>query len=355
MAAIVNRPPLPQSGDSFSGLSTQIDTYSKDPDIAARLAAEPSLAEGLIAQREAISNSQNTVTRRQEFATTGQGKQIYDVLSDPNKVMTGLDPNSNLKQGIDIRSGYEKSISDAAADTTNRYAKVMDFLLSIKDQEEKAKDRELDRRLKYQELGMVQNQKGEWVPDTSTDKALTDKQKKDVDSLRAEYMAQGKVNEFVTVKNAYNKVATAEDTAAGDLALIFNFMKLLDPGSTVREGEFANAQNSGSIPENIRNIYNKAATGQRLQPQQRATFRNTAVQQFNTHVKSQKQLSNFYKEQATKRGLNPEDVVGVLGDIQEVIPESIKMDDKKQKGFLNVMLDSIFGVPKRPSLESFNK
>ena len=36
--------------------------------------------------------------------------------------------------------------------------------------------------------------------------------------------------------------------AAGDMALIFSYMKMLDPNSTVREGEYATAQDAGSIP-----------------------------------------------------------------------------------------------------------
>jgi len=34
-------------------------------------------------------------------------------------------------------------------------------------------------------------------------------------------------------------------------------MKILDPGSVVREGEFATAQNSAGIPERIRAKYNR--------------------------------------------------------------------------------------------------
>lgn len=46
-------------------------------------------------------------------------------------------------------------------------------------------------------------------------------------------------------------------------------MKMLDPSSVVREGEFATAQNAASVPDAVRNIYNKAQTGQRLNPDQR--------------------------------------------------------------------------------------
>ena len=80
-------------------------------------------------------------------------------------------------------------------------------------------------------------------------------------------------------------IANAEqDTAAADIALIFGFMKQQDPQSTVREGEFATAQNSGGIPDAVRNAYNKAISGQRLQPAQRADFVNTSISAFKTQL-----------------------------------------------------------------------
>ena len=60
------------------------------------------------------------------------------------------------------------------------------------------------------------------------------------------------------------------------ISLIFGFMKMLDPGSVVREGEFATAQNAASIPDRIRNAYNRALEGTRLNPQQREMFKSAS-------------------------------------------------------------------------------
>jgi hypothetical protein len=49
-------------------------------------------------------------------------------------------------------------------------------------------------------------------------------------------------------------------------------MKVLDPGSTVREGEFANAQNAAGVPDRIRNLFNNWSKGQRLDENQRQDF-----------------------------------------------------------------------------------
>ena len=60
--------------------------------------------------------------------------------------------------------------------------------------------------------------------------------------LRNEYT--GFAKDYQKQNAAFGRIQAAanDPTPAGDLALIFNYMKLLDPGSTVREGEFATAQ-----------------------------------------------------------------------------------------------------------------
>lgn len=77
---------------------------------------------------------------------------------------------------------------------------------------------------------------------------------------------------------AFRKIekAGAKATAAGDMSLIFSFMKILDPGSTVREGEFATAQQAAGVPERVLNFYNRARDGTRLGPNQRKDFLNQA-------------------------------------------------------------------------------
>lgn len=88
--------------------------------------------------------------------------------------------------------------------------------------------------------------------------------------LRKEYSAQ--TQPFVEVIESHRRMKSAGDSGPGDIAMIFSYMKMLDPGSVVREGEFATAQNSGGIPSAIQNIYNRAMNGERLTAGQRATF-----------------------------------------------------------------------------------
>ena len=55
-----------------------------------------------------------------------------------------------------------------------------------------------------------------------------------------------------------------------DVAMIFQFMKSLDPDSVVREGEYATASNAGlGVPERIWRLYNSAIDGEILLPEVR--------------------------------------------------------------------------------------
>jgi len=75
--------------------------------------------------------------------------------------------------------------------------------------------------------------------------------------------------------------ASAEDPSpAGDLALIFNFMKVLDPGSTVREGEFAQVGAAGNLPTQAQRMYEQWATGQKLTVEQRKDVTGRAKKLF---------------------------------------------------------------------------
>lgn len=116
---------------------------------------------------------------------------------------------------------------------------------------------------------------------------------------------------FVTVRDAYTRIqASAVDpSAAGDLALIFNYMKLLDPGSTVREGEFATAQNSAGVPERIRSLFNRAINGERLSEPQRQDFVNRSNTLFASAQKNHLSFKDQVKRIAEARGADPNQII----------------------------------------------
>ena len=133
----------------------------------------------------------------------------------------------------------------------------------------------------------------------------------DEDKLRDDFRSESK--EFVKVRDAYGRILSTDASAAGDLALIFNYMKILDPGSVVREGEFATAQNSAGVPTRIRAQYNKIKTGERLAPETREDFLQQSQNLYQTQAASQSFLESEYQTYAEEYGFKPSRIVTKYG------------------------------------------
>lgn len=118
-------------------------------------------------------------------------------------------------------------------------------------------------------------------------------------------------SEFITAQEGFDRVrvGATSGTAAGDLALIFGFMKILDPQSVVREGEFALAETAAGVPAQIRALYNRLLTGERLTPEQRADFLSQAQAQFQVRVKQHQRLVEDARGFAERNNLPLADVV----------------------------------------------
>lgn len=160
-------------------------------------------------------------------------------------------------------------------------------------------------------------------------------------SLRKEFEGLPDVRAYRDVESSYERMvkATGQNTGASDIALIFNYMKMLDPGSTVREGEFATAQNSGGIPSYVQSLYNQAVDGQRLTPDQRANFMNQATAQYQGATELFSKRADQYTNLASQYGYDPKRIVqGSRGKAQEIKKEEeIKIDNSimnlKKRGY----------------------
>jgi len=136
-----------------------------------------------------------------------------------------------------------------------------------------------------------------------------------VQSARKEFTALPQVKSFADQTTAYGRVMSsiADPSPAGDLALIFNYMKVLDPGSVVREGEFATAQNSGSVDDRTRSLYNRIMSGERLSERQRSDFADRATRLYEGAEQQYKSIAEQYGNFARSAGLPPEQVIPDYG------------------------------------------
>ncbi len=136
------------------------------------------------------------------------------------------------------------------------------------------------------------------------------KQKADVEEgMRKEITSVGKA--YSDVRDAYARVRQSSETPspAGDLALIFNYMKMLDPGSVVREAEFATAAQSGSFGDVIKAQVERIMSGQRLAPNMRADFVFQAEGLMKKQERQFQAIQNQYKGIAERSGVDTSNVI----------------------------------------------
>ncbi|WP_133767886.1 hypothetical protein [Enterovirga rhinocerotis] len=120
--------------------------------------------------------------------------------------------------------------------------------------------------------------------------------------LRSEF---GKnLGTFADVHDAFGRVIAStqgrstnpdDKSPAADIALVFGYMKMLDPGSVVREGEYATAKNAGGIPERVQNTYNQLLNGEFLTPKQRQDFVNQAQRVYGQARKKAEETAGVYR------------------------------------------------------------
>jgi len=114
---------------------------------------------------------------------------------------------------------------------------------------------------------------------------------------------------FLNQMNSFGaSIGTPQYKPSDDIALIFSFMKTLDPGSTVREGEYATAKNAGSVPESVVNTYNQILSGKFLNDDQRKNFIETARKSYSGIAKEAETVASRYRSMAKDRGI-PENLV----------------------------------------------
>jgi len=131
----------------------------------------------------------------------------------------------------------------------------------------------------------------------------------DVGGIRKEFTKLS--GAFIELRDAIAKVeqSNLNPSPAGDLALIFNFMKIQDPASVVRESEFATAQNATNLPGRLGAAAQRVITGERMLPEQRQDFVDTANRLFQAQKLKQIQLEGSFRDIAERQGITVDDVI----------------------------------------------
>lgn len=124
--------------------------------------------------------------------------------------------------------------------------------------------------------------------------------------LGAAFKGEPIYKEFNDMKSAFGQVISSlsAGTPIGDVAGATKVMKLLDPGSVVRESELAIAMQAGGRLDRLKNYFNNMMTGQKLTPTQREDFQALANELYaaaaDAYNKKRKEYEDFGKAYSFK-------------------------------------------------------
>ncbi len=161
----------------------------------------------------------------------------------------------------------------------------------------------------------------------ASDSDPTDKTFTRANTLRDEFTNLTK--DFSTVQSSFSTIQSVakQPSAAGDISLLTSYMRMIDPGSTVREGEFATAQNAAGVPQKIVAKYNQLLNGERLESSQRNDFVNQAKNMLEGRREQFTKTKTKYTGLAKKFKVDPTLVVGEEESVEVTAPDFASMSD----------------------------
>jgi len=130
---------------------------------------------------------------------------------------------------------------------------------------------------------------------------------KRIDSMRTDYEKERKERKIQPVLSAYRRMHNLisrdeEISGMDDIAIVFSFMKLLDPGSVVRESEFETAANAGPRAKYFARQWNRFITGGRFTQSDRKGFLKSALNLVKPALDEEKQLQKKYISMSRRYG-----------------------------------------------------
>jgi hypothetical protein len=128
--------------------------------------------------------------------------------------------------------------------------------------------------------------------------------------------------DFSDMKSSYGQVMTAlsQGTPIGDVAGATKMMKLLDPGSVVRETELGIAMAASGRMDRLQYYFNNWASGEKLTPTQREDFKQLSNELYAAAGQAYNQKRNEYKDFGGAYGFkNLDTALGAPANIPSVI------------------------------------
>lgn len=135
--------------------------------------------------------------------------------------------------------------------------------------------------------------------------------------LRSDFRAEPIYKGFEETKAAKLQIdqAAKMGSPAGDLAAATKIMKILDPGSVVRESELGMAMAATGVEDRVRNYASMVVSGEKLTPTQRKDFIELSDKLYNAAAGQFNQKRSEYASIAERNKLDVDAAVGAPAKI----------------------------------------
>jgi hypothetical protein len=130
--------------------------------------------------------------------------------------------------------------------------------------------------------------------------------------LKSEFRSEPVYKAYSEMQSAYGQINDSLNTAspAGDLAAATKFMKLLDPGSVVRESELGMAMAASGALDRAVNYAQLRISGEKLTETQRKDFAKLANDLFSTATTAYNTKRGEFEQMGTAYGLDANRALG---------------------------------------------
>ncbi len=258
-------------------------------------------------------------------ATGANPEQFNKMLETPSAIAAKQISNQKTQQELDRETAKEKTIQGLpntppaeGAPSLQATARInpggIQQFLPVREDQNKQEYQNQLLGLKQQGLDNALQIAGQRVGAANDRAGLAESRAgfNQAAELRKEFQGQSK--NFQQIRDSYNRIQTSgqNPTPAGDLSMVFNYMKMLDPGSVVRESEFATAAAAKPLLERVGLSWDTVGSlwsGKKLTPGQRQDFLNRSNQLYSAEAQQHGKRVDEYKRLATGANLDPKQVI----------------------------------------------
>jgi len=140
-------------------------------------------------------------------------------------------------------------------------------------------------------------------------------------SAKKTFMSEPIYKDFTDMKSAYGQVISALDQGSpiGDVAGATKVMKLLDPGSVVRESELGIAMAASGRMDRLKYYFDNWASGNKLTPTQRSDFKQLSNELYAAAGQAYNQKRGEYLDFGSSTGVELDKALGAPANIPSIM------------------------------------